>query len=173
MEQEPAALARGAARVRDHYAARVGAGKLDAAVARTCQDRLRTSLDWTDLADADLVIEAVFEELAVKQQVFGTLDRYARPGAVLATNTSYLDLDAIAMATRRAQDVIGLHFFSPAHVMRLVEVVRGKDSAPDVLATGVSVAKRLGKLPVVTGNAFGFIGNRHRSSPGMRQDHLP
>ncbi len=160
MEQEPAALARGAARVRDHYAARVGAGKLDAAVARTCQDRLRTSLDWTDLADADLVIEAVFEELAVKQQVFGTLDRYARPGAVLATNTSYLDLDAIAMATRRAQDVIGLHFFSPAHVMRLVEVVRGKDSAPDVLATGVSVAKRLGKLPVVTGNAFGFIGNR-------------
>lgn len=160
MEQDPAALARGAARVRDHYASRVGAGKLDAAVARACQDRLRTSLDWTDLAGADLVIEAVFEELAVKQQVFQNIDRYARSGAVLATNTSYLDLDAIAGATRRAQDVIGLHFFSPAHVMRLVEVVRGKDSAPDVLATGMSVAKRLGKLPVVTGNAFGFIGNR-------------
>ncbi len=112
------------------------------------------------LASADLVIEAVFEDLDVKQQVFARIDGLARPGAVLASNTSYLDQDLIARATRRPQDVIGLHFFSPANVMRLLEVVRGAATASDALATGLAVAKRLRKLPVVTGNAFGFIGNR-------------
>jgi 3-hydroxyacyl-CoA dehydrogenase len=92
--------------------------------------------------------------------VFARIDGSVRPGAVLASNTSYLDLDRIARATRRPQDVIGLHFFSPANVMRLLEVVRGADTAPDVLATGLALARRLRKLPVVTGNAFGFIGNR-------------
>jgi 3-hydroxyacyl-CoA dehydrogenase len=102
----------------------------------------------------------VFEDLAVKQEVFKKIDAHARAGAVLATNTSYLDVDAIANATRRPQDVLGLHFFSPANVMRLLEVVRGSQTAPDVLATGMALGKRLKKIPVLTGNAFGFIGNR-------------
>jgi 3-hydroxyacyl-CoA dehydrogenase len=102
----------------------------------------------------------VFEELAVKRVVFGRIDGLARPGAVLATNTSYLDVDAIAAATTRPQDVVGLHFFSPANVMKLLEVVRGKASAADALVTGLALGQRLRKLPVLTGNAFGFIGNR-------------
>ena len=122
--------------------------------------RLAPTTDWDVMARADLVIEAVFEDLNVKREVFRRIDAIARPGAVLATNTSYLDVDAIAAATTRPRDVIGLHFFSPANVMRLVEVVRGSATAPDALATGLAVARRLRKLPVVTANAFGFIGNR-------------
>ncbi|WP_332743263.1 3-hydroxyacyl-CoA dehydrogenase NAD-binding domain-containing protein [Hydrogenophaga sp.] len=160
LEQDAAALERGAARIHAHLASRVQGGKLSATEAAACEGRLQTSLDWGDLARADLVIEAVFEALGVKQQVFQRIDAVARPGAVLASNTSYLDLDAIAAATSRPQDVIGLHFFSPANVMRLMEVVRGKASAPDALATGLAVGKRLKKRPVLTGNAFGFIGNR-------------
>lgn len=160
LEQEAAALDRGANRIHEHYASRVQSGKLKAAVAAACEARLLASLDWSRLSEADLVIEAVFEELAVKQQVFQRIDLLAREGAVLASNTSYLDLDAIAAATSRPQDVIGLHFFSPAHVMKLMEVVRGQASAPDALATGLAVGQQLKKLPVLTGNAFGFIGNR-------------
>jgi 3-hydroxyacyl-CoA dehydrogenase len=160
LEQDEAALQRGAARIREHYASRVQAGKLKASAASQCEARLAPTTDWAVVASADLVIEAVFEDLAVKRQVFARIDALARPGAVLASNTSYLDLDAIAGATQRAQDVIGLHFFSPANVMRLMEVVRGAATAPDALATGLAVGKRLRKLPVVTGNAFGFIGNR-------------
>jgi 3-hydroxyacyl-CoA dehydrogenase len=121
---------------------------------------LSTSLDWALLAKADLVIEAVFEDLAVKQEVFRRIDAHARPGAVLATNTSYLDVDSIAQATNRPQDVLGLHFFSPANVMKLLEVVRGAQTAPDVLATGNALGKVLRKMPVLCGNRFGFIGNR-------------
>jgi 3-hydroxyacyl-CoA dehydrogenase len=160
LEQDEAALQRGTERIREHYTGRVQVGKLKAAVAAQCEARLQPTTDWEALASADLVIEAVFEDLSVKQQVFARIDALARPGAVLASNTSYQDLDAIAGATRRPQDVIGLHFFSPAHVMRLLEVVRGAATAPEALATGLAVAKRLRKLPVVTGNAFGFIGNR-------------
>ncbi|MBU6256834.1 MAG: enoyl-CoA hydratase/isomerase family protein [Burkholderiales bacterium] len=160
LEQEAAALERGASRIHAHYDGRVNSGKVQAAVAAACEARLSTSLDWPRIAEADLVIEAVFEEMGVKQQVFQRIDALARPGAVLASNTSYLDLDAIAAATARPQDVIGLHFFSPANVMRLMEVVRGKASAPDALATGLAVGRKLGKLPVLAGNAFGFIGNR-------------
>jgi 3-hydroxyacyl-CoA dehydrogenase len=160
LEQDAAALERGSARIHDHYAGRVKAGKMEATVAAQREARLRGSVDWTVGAQADLVIEAVFEDLGVKRQVFERIDSLARPGAVLATNTSYLDLDAIADATARPQDVVGLHFFSPANVMRLLEVVRGRATAPDVLATGLAVGRRLKKLPVVTGNAFGFIGNR-------------
>ena len=156
----PTALERGANRIHEHYAGRVQAGKLKAAVAAASEARLSPSLDWPRIAEADLVIEAVFEELAVKQQVFQRIDALARPGAVLASNTSYLDLDAIAAATSRPQDVIGLHFFSPANVMKLMEVVRGTASAPDALATGLAVGRKLKKLPVLTGNAFGFVGNR-------------
>ncbi|HEX7891803.1 MAG TPA: 3-hydroxyacyl-CoA dehydrogenase NAD-binding domain-containing protein [Ramlibacter sp.] len=160
LEQDEAALLRGVKRIQDHYGERVVAGKMAQATAAACQARLQATLDWAALGQADLVIEAVFEDLAVKQQVFRRIDASARPGAVLATNTSYLDVDAIASATGRPQDVVGLHFFSPANVMRLLEVVRGERTAPEVLATGLALAKRLRKLPVVTGNAFGFVGNR-------------
>jgi 3-hydroxyacyl-CoA dehydrogenase len=160
LEQDAAALERGATRIHEHFAGRVRTGKVKAAIAAAAEARLQSSLDWARLAEADLVIEAVFEDLAVKRQVFERIDALARPGAVLASNTSYLDLDAIAAATRRPQDVIGLHFFSPANVMKLLEVVRGRDSAADALATGLAVGKKLRKLPVLTGNAFGFIGNR-------------
>ncbi|UBQ43808.1 3-hydroxyacyl-CoA dehydrogenase NAD-binding domain-containing protein [Comamonas thiooxydans] len=160
LEQDGAALERGTARIQDHYASRVRAAKMASDTAQARQGRLRSSLRWDDLASADLVIEAVFEDLDVKRQVFERIDSVARRGAVLASNTSYLDLDAIAAATSRPQDVVGLHFFSPANVMRLMEVVRGQASVPEVLVTGLTVAKRLGKLPLLTGNAFGFIGNR-------------
>ena len=160
LEQDAAALDRGTGRVHAHYARRVGGGKIPAAVAAACEARLSASLDWPRIAEVDLVIEAVFEDLGIKQQVFQRIDALARPGAVLASNTSYLDLDAIAAATARPQDVIGLHFFSPANVMKLMEVVRGRASAADALATGLAVGRQLKKLPVLTGNAFGFIGNR-------------
>jgi 3-hydroxyacyl-CoA dehydrogenase len=160
LEQNDEALARGQQRIREHYSGRVAAGKMPAAVAEAAQSRLTPTLDWPALAHADLVIEAVFEDLAVKQAVFRQIDAHARPGAVLATNTSYLDIDQIAQATARPQDVLGLHFFSPANVMKLLEVVRGARTAPDVLATGMALGKTLKKLPVLCGNAFGFIGNR-------------
>ncbi|MDP2004100.1 MAG: 3-hydroxyacyl-CoA dehydrogenase NAD-binding domain-containing protein [Rubrivivax sp.] len=160
LEQEAVALERGAGRIHAHYAGRVQSGKLQAAAAAACEARLSTSLDWPRIAEADLVIEAVFEDLGVKQQVFQRIVTLAKPGTVLASNTSYLDLDAIAAATSRPQDVIGLHFFSPAQVMKLMEVVRGKASAADALATGLALGRRLKKLPVLTGNAFGFVGNR-------------
>ncbi len=160
LEQNDEALARGQQRVTEHYSGRVAAGKMKPAVAEAAQARLTPTTDWAQLARADLVIEAVFEDLAVKQGVFQQIDAHARPGAVLATNTSYLDIDQIANATSRPQDVLGLHFFSPANVMKLLEVVRGAQTAPDVLATGMALGRTLKKMPVLCGNAFGFIGNR-------------
>jgi 3-hydroxyacyl-CoA dehydrogenase len=160
LEQDETALQRGQQRLREHYQSRVSAGKMKASVAAANEARLSPTTDWTQLGRADLVIEAVFEDLAVKQAVFRQIDQHARPGAVLASNTSYLDLDAIANVTARPQDVLGLHFFSPANVMKLLEVVRGTHTAPDVLSTGMALGKTLKKLPVLTGNAFGFIGNR-------------
>ncbi|TJZ92620.1 3-hydroxyacyl-CoA dehydrogenase [Paracoccus gahaiensis] len=123
-------------------------------------DAFRTATDYAALSDADLIIEAVFETMEVKHQVFAELDRVAKPGAVLATNTSYLDVNAIAAATSRPADVIGLHFFSPAHVMRLLEVVVADRTAPEVTATGFALAKRLKKIAVRAGVCDGFIGNR-------------
>jgi len=160
VEQDDAALQRGQQRVAEHYQGRVAAGKVKADVAAASQARLSPTTDWAQLVQADLVIEAVFEDMAVKQDVFKKIDAHARPGAVLATNTSYLDVDAIASLTNRSQDVLGLHFFSPANVMKLLEVVRGQHTAADVLATGMAMGKKLKKLPVLCGNAFGFIGNR-------------
>ncbi|MBV2163560.1 MAG: enoyl-CoA hydratase/isomerase family protein [Comamonas sp.] len=160
LEHNAAALDAGRQRIASHYQGRVEAGKLSAAQAAAAQQQLTGTCHWPDIAQADVVIEAVFEDLAVKQEVFAHIDRHARPGAVLATNTSYLDVDAIARTTARPQDVLGLHFFSPAQVMKLLEVVQGSDSAPDVLATGLQLGRRLGKLPVLCRNAFGFIGNR-------------
>lgn len=160
LEQSAQALQAGLMRVSSHYQSRVDAGKLSAAHASVAQARLLGTCHWPDIERADVVVEAVFEDLAIKQEVFRQIDQYARLGAVLATNTSYLDVDAIARVTKRPQDVLGLHFFSPAHVMKLLEVVQGSDTANDVLASGLKLGQRLGKLPVLCRNAFGFIGNR-------------
>ncbi|AGI25827.1 short chain enoyl-CoA hydratase / 3-hydroxyacyl-CoA dehydrogenase [Pseudomonas sp. ATCC 13867] len=160
LEQQGAALDRGLTMIRKNYEISVKRGKLSADQVEARMELLHGTLDYAELADADLVIEAVFEKMEIKQQVFRTLDRVCKPGAILATNTSSLDVDAIAMSVSRPQDVIGLHFFSPANVMRLLEVVRGKATAPDVLATTMAIAKRIGKLAVVSGVCFGFIGNR-------------
>ena len=154
------ALQRGVASVRKLYEAQVKKGKL---TAQACEQRmalLRASTAMSDLAQADLVIEAVFEDMAVKKTVLEQLDACARPGAILASNTSTLNLDTLAGFTRRPQDVVGLHFFSPAHVMKLLEVVRGAATAKDVLATVMALAKKIKKTAVVSGVCDGFIGNR-------------
>jgi 3-hydroxyacyl-CoA dehydrogenase len=160
LEQDDGALERGRQRIADHYRKRLDKGKLSADAVAANAARLKTSTSWEQMQDVDLIIEAVFEDLAVKQEVFRKIDAHARDGAVLATNTSYLDVDAIAGATSRPQDVLGLHFFSPAPVMKLLEVVKGRATAPDVLATGIAFGSTLKKISVPTGNAFGFIGNR-------------
>ena len=121
---------------------------------------LTGSLSHEDLADCDLIIEAVFELMAIKKEVFTTLDRIAKPGAILASNTSYLDINEIAAVTCRPEAVLGLHFFSPANVMRLLEVVRGAKTAPAVIATAMDLARRMAKVAVVSGVCHGFIGNR-------------
>ncbi|MFV8819523.1 3-hydroxyacyl-CoA dehydrogenase NAD-binding domain-containing protein [Haliea sp. E17] len=153
-------LQRGLDAIRNNYAISVSKGRLDASRVEQCLGLLQATTQYADIADADLVIEAVFERLDIKQNVFRTLDEVCKPGAILASNTSTLDLDAIAAVTSRPQDVIGLHFFSPANVMRLLEVVRGARTAPDVIASAQKVARRIGKLPVVVGVCFGFVGNR-------------
>ena len=159
-ERDPAALDRGITRIRDTIEANVRSGRTDRNRADTALAALGQTLVMSDLADADLVIEAAFELMEVKQAIFAELDQVMRPGAILASNTSYLDLDAIAAATARPQDVVGLHFFSPANIMKLLEVVRGNETSPDVLASALALAKRIGKVAVVSGNAWGFIGNR-------------
>jgi 3-hydroxyacyl-CoA dehydrogenase len=159
-EKEQAALDRGLAACRANWEATARKGRLTAEQVQQRLTLLKPTLDFNAVADADLVIEAVYEDLAVKQDVFKRLDAVAKGGAVLATNTSTLDVNRIADATTRPQDVIGLHFFSPAHVMRLLEIVRADRTAPDVLATALALAKRIGKVGVVSGVCDGFIGNR-------------
>ena len=160
VERDQAALARGAATIRKTIEANIASGRIGPDAGDRALEGLTTSFDYTDLAAVDLIVEAAFETMEVKQAIFSQLDAVAKPGAILATNTSYLDVDAIAATTRRAQDVVGLHFFSPANIMKLLEIVRGRETAPDVLATALDIAKRIGKVPVVAGNAYGFIGNR-------------
>ncbi|MCG8369050.1 MAG: 3-hydroxyacyl-CoA dehydrogenase, partial [Proteobacteria bacterium] len=128
--------------------------------------------DYADLADVDLVIEAVFEDPDLKKEIFARLDKVCKPGAILATNTSYQDVDEIARATSRPEDVIGTHFFSPAHIMKLLEVVRGAKTADDVLATCMKLAKRIRKVPVVSGVCYGFIGNRMLQPYGKQSQLL-
>ncbi|WP_316168414.1 MULTISPECIES: 3-hydroxyacyl-CoA dehydrogenase NAD-binding domain-containing protein [unclassified Bradyrhizobium] len=125
-----------------------------------------------NVKDADLVIEAVFETMAVKKEVFGKLDQFAKPGAVLATNTSYLNIDEIAKQTSRPQDVLGMHFFSPANVMKLCEIVRAEKTAPDALVTAVSIARKIAKVPVVVGVCDGFVGNRMLAQRGKQAEKL-
>ncbi len=154
------ALRRGLGIVRKNYEASAAKGRLTAEQVQKRMGLLSGALDYAALAGCDLVIEAVFENLALKKEVCAKLGSVAKPGAILATNTSTLDVDALAQATGRPADVLGMHFFSPANVMRLLEVVRGAATAPDVLATVMKLATTIGKVPVVSGVCYGFIGNR-------------
>ena len=160
LEMKQEALDKGLATIRKNYEAQVKKGKLKQDKYDQRMALLSTTLDYADLKDADLIIEAVFEELGVKEQVFKKLDEVAKPGAILASNTSTLDVDKIAAFTKRPQDVVGMHFFSPANVMKLLEVVRGAKTAKDVLATVMAIAKKIKKTAVVSGVCDGFIGNR-------------
>jgi len=160
LEVSEEALDKGLGTIRKNYEATVKKGRLSAAARDQRLALIEASTDYGDISEKDVVIEAVFEDFAVKSEVFRTLDAVCKPGAILATNTSYLDVDAIAAVTGRPADVVGLHFFSPAHVMKLLEVVRGAETAPEVLGTAMKLSKRLGKTGVVAGVCLGFIGNR-------------
>jgi 3-hydroxyacyl-CoA dehydrogenase len=160
VETKQEALDRGLATIRKNYEAQVKKGKLTPEKLEARMALIKPTIAFEALEDADLVIEAVFEELSVKEQVFRRLDEVAKPGAILASNTSTLDLNRIAGFTKRPEDVVGLHFFSPANVMKLLEVVRGEKTAHDVLATVMQVAKKIKKTAVVSGVCDGFIGNR-------------
>ena len=160
LEMKQEALDKGTGIMRKNYESQVKKGKLKQDKLDERMGLLSTTLKYDDLKDADLVIEAVFEDMGVKEQVFKTLDEVMKPGAILASNTSTLDVDKIAAFTKRPEDVIGMHFFSPANVMKLLEVVRGKKTAKDVLATVMALGKKIKKTCVVSGVTDGFIGNR-------------
>jgi 3-hydroxyacyl-CoA dehydrogenase len=172
LETAQAALERGRATMARLWGASVEKGRLSKAELDARLARVRGTLSYDDLADVDLAIEAVFEDMAVKREVFARLDGACRPGAILASNTSRLDIDAIAAATSRPADVIGLHYFSPANVMRLLEVVRGAATAPDVIATAMAFGRATAKLPVLVGNCDGFVGNRMLSAYGREAGFL-
>ncbi len=172
LEASQAALDKGRATMAKNWAATVAKGRLSQADMDRRVALVTGTLAYDDLSDADLVVEAVFEDMAVKKQVFAKLDAVCRPGAVLASNTSRLSIDDIAAATSRPQDVIGLHFFSPANVMRLLEVVRGARTAPDVIATSMAFGRTAGKLPILVGNCDGFVGNRMLSAYGREAGFL-
>jgi len=160
VETSEAALSRGLGLIEAAYAATVKRGKLSEAEAAKRRARMVGTIDFSTLADVDLVVEAVFEDMELKLSVAARLGATIKPGAIIATNTSTLDVDRIAAATGRPGDVLGTHFFSPAHIMRLLEVVRGKETSPDTLATVMALAKSIGKTAVVSGVCYGFIGNR-------------
>jgi len=164
LEAEQSALDRGLATIRRNYENTMKKGRLTQEQVDARMALLTPTLRYEDLAQADLIIEAVFEEIGVKKTVFDKLDAIAKPGAILASNTSSLDLNVIASFTQRPQDVIGLHFFSPANVMKLLEIVRADQTAADVLATSLDLAKTIAKQPVVSGVCDGFIGNRMLAS---------
>ncbi len=160
VEREQAPLDRGVGVIRKNYENTAKRGRLTGDQVEAAMGKLKPTLSYDDLADCDLVIEAVFENMDVKKEVFGRLDGIVKPGAILASNTSYLNIDEIAAMTRRPESVIGLHFFSPANVMRLLEIVRGAKTDGAVLATCMALAKKIGKIAVVAGVCDGFIGNR-------------
>jgi 3-hydroxyacyl-CoA dehydrogenase len=172
IDVDAASLARGTERVRSTLEAAVGKQRSTAAQCAARLARLAPAGRLDAAKAADLVIEAVFENLELKRRVFAELDAIAKPGALLATNTSYLDVDRIAAATGRAESVLGLHFFSPANIMRLLEVVRGAATSTAALAKGVAFARALGKIPVIAGNRTGFIGNRMLQAYGRESQLL-
>jgi 3-hydroxyacyl-CoA dehydrogenase len=160
VETSKEALDRGVSIIRRNYENTAKKGRLTTAAVEERMGRLSPTVDFNALADADLVIEAVFEDMDLKKSIFERLDGVAKPGAILASNTSYLDVDAIGAMTKRPEDVLGTHFFSPANVMRLLEIVRGEKTSKSVLATITQLAPKIGKVPVVVGVAHGFVGNR-------------
>jgi 3-hydroxyacyl-CoA dehydrogenase len=160
VEMSQEALDRGTGIMRKNYEASAAKGKLTEEQVFKAMGNLNPTLDFAALADCDLIIEAVYENMDVKKDIFTRLDRIAKPGAILASNTSYLNINEIAAATSRTGDVVGMHFFSPANVMKLLEVVRGDKTAPDVLLTAMTVGKKIRKVPVIAGVCHGFIGNR-------------
>ncbi len=172
IERDDASLARGRAHVEKVYDGLVAKGRMTAEAKAAVMARYTGSTRYEDIAAADLVIEAVFEDLEVKKAVFRELDRVSKPGAVLATNTSYLDIDAIAAATQRPQDVIGLHFFSPANIMKLLEIVVPAKVSADVVATAFALARTMKKVPVRAGVCDGFIGNRILAVYKQAADYL-
>ncbi|TPG21488.1 3-hydroxyacyl-CoA dehydrogenase [Sphingomonas koreensis] len=160
VEMQQDALDRGTATIRKNYEATAAKGRMKPEQVEAAMGALTPTLSLDDLAECDLVIEAVYENMDVKKELFGKLDAICKPGAILASNTSYLDVNEIAASTKRPQDVLGMHFFSPANVMKLLEVVRGDKTADDVLATVMALAKKIRKVAVVAGVCHGFIGNR-------------
>ncbi len=172
IERDAESIARGRANVEKVYNALVAKGRMTDAAQAAVMARYTGSTSYADIANVDLVIEAVFEDIEVKKAVFRELDRVCKPGAVLATNTSYLDIDAIAAATGRPQDVVGLHFFSPANIMKLLEIVVPAKVAADVVATAFELAKKLKKVPVRAGVCDGFIGNRILAVYKQAADYL-
>ena len=172
IEVDEAALEGGFRRIRANYEASAKRGSISIEAMGKQLGLIRGVVGLDAAADADVIVEAAFEDMDVKADVFGKLDRIAKPGAILATNTSYLDVDAIAALTSRPADVVGLHFFSPANIMRLLEVVRGEKTAPDVLATSLALGRKLGKLPVIVGVCYGFVGNRMLAKRAQAAERL-
>lgn len=172
IDPNPEALARGMGVVEANYRASAKRGGISEAELARVLTTLSGSGDFNAVSEADLIIEAVFEDMALKKKIFTDLDRLARPGAILATNTSTLDVNEIASATKRPQDVLGMHFFSPANVMKLLEIVRGSASAPDILVSAMEIGKRIGKLPVTVGVCYGFVGNRMLHARGGQVERL-
>lgn len=172
LEMNQEALDRGFATISKNYDISVSRGSLSEEAKAKRLGLLTGVTGYDDLADADLIIEAVFEEMAVKKEVFGKLDAVAKPGAILASNTSYLDVNEIAGSTTRPGDVVGTHFFSPANVMRLLEIVRGEQTSADVLATLLGIARVIRKVPVVVGVCHGFVGNRMLSARSAEAEDL-
>ena len=172
LEVKQDALDRGIGVIRKNYESTAAKGRMTTEQVEERMGLLTPTLSYSDLADADLIIEAVFETMAIKKEVFGQLDKVAKKGAILASNTSYLSIDEIAASTSRPQDVLGMHFFSPANIMKLCEVVRGEKTAQDVLMTAVAVTKRIKKVGVVCANSDGFIGNRMLGGYGYQASAL-
>ena len=172
IETTKEALDAGLKRVAGNYRTTISRGRLTQDEMDQRMGLISSALDLSAVAEADIVIEAVFEEMNVKKQIFGELDRLARPGTLLATNTSTLDIDQIAGATKRPQDVLGTHFFSPANVMRLLEIVRGEATSHEAIATAIALGRKLAKVPVVVGNCDGFVGNRMLARRSIESERL-
>ena len=165
-------LARGLNTIAERYQQAVDRGRLSADGRSANIARITGSCDYQSFSDVDLVVEAAFESMAVKKEIFATLDKVCKPGAILASNTSYLDIDEIAAATSRPKDVLGMHFFSPAHVMKLLEVVRASETSDQVLLAAMQVGKKIGKISVAVGVCYGFVGNRMYSCYGREANAL-
>jgi 3-hydroxyacyl-CoA dehydrogenase len=172
VEVNDEALQRGLAIIKKNYTITVQKGKLAEDQMAGLLELITGTTDYKDISDVDLVIEAVFENLELKKEIFAKLDGVCKPGAILASNTSYQDIDAIAAATSRPQDVLGLHFFSPANVMKLLEIVRGEKTADDVLATSMVIGKKIGKVCALSRVCYGFIGNRMLAGYGREAQML-